>query len=384
MTQLQQQLGQLQAQLAASEAEQQRLQRQNDALIISHQTISSRCAQLEHELKVISSPSAVQPATNVTQLQMMQQPLAPQQGNCQLNTQQAHKSTSSADSGTHDSTHKQLVHAKQASVASLLLEEQQSIHIQQLTADTKELQVALAAAEQRAAAAEAHEFTTQQQLAALQAQHQRLQQDASHLKQLCRRTLEDAAGSAERHHSEQQRLQQQLADMAAAVGAADAARRAAQRDEAAVLQAVAHITMQRDTASMEVQTLKQQLAATLPEADEAKLLLAAASKELAAAPELLRQQAAHAEQRAVAAEQRAAVADAFKVKAEVECNSVVARCSGGWMKLTPSMRGILAMLMQEARDARDVRGSCEPGCLACGLRISSTGSCKHCTAYTVF
>jgi hypothetical protein len=347
MAQVAQQNAQLQAQLMASEAEQQRLQRAYDALSINHQAISSKCAQLNHELQNILS----------TQLQSVPQQLAPQQEDGQHpDTQQAAPAEDNEYSRgfttDKDSTHEQLQRAKQALVASLLLEEQQSIHIQQLTADTKELQAALAAAEQRAAAAEARESTTQQQLAALQAQHQQRQQDASHLEQLCRRTLEDAAAGAERHHSEQQRLQQQLADMAAAVGAADAARRAAQRDEAAVLQAMAHITMQRDTASMEVQTLNQQLAATQAEAGESKLLLAAAREELAAAPEKLRQQAAEAEQRAVAAEQRAAVAEALKVRAEIACNDLQARYKRKVEEINP----ILVSYQDQALQALKVKG----------------------------
>jgi hypothetical protein len=115
---------------------------------------------------------------------------------------------------------------------------------------------------------------------------------------------------------------------------------------------MAHITMQRDTASMEVQTLNQQLAATQAEAGESKLLLAAAREELAAAPEKLRQQAAEAEQRAVAAEQRAAVAEALKVRAEIACNDLQARYKRKVEEINP----ILVSYQDQALQALKVKG----------------------------
>jgi chromosome segregation ATPase len=358
MTHATQQTQQLQAQLMASEAERQRLQQELNALSISHEALTARCAQLEH-IRQMDRGSREVAAAVTAPLQMLHQRLAQQQeGSQQLNAHNApqvpvvdSKYSGNITPGA-DNTNEQLQRAKQAVAASLMLEEEHSMQLQQLTEDTKELQKALAAANECAVAAEARESTTNQQLAGLHQRHQRLQQDALHLQQLCQSTLEDAAASAERHQTEEQQMKQQLADMAAAVGAADAARRTAQRDGAAVLQAMAHITLQRDTASRDIQNLNQHLAAAQAEAAEANLLLAAAREELAAAPEVLRQKAEEAEQKAAQAEQRAAVAEALKVRAELECSYIQAR----YKRKVEEIEPILESYEQEALDALDAKG----------------------------
>jgi chromosome segregation ATPase len=91
-----------------------------------------------------------------------------------------------------------------------------------------------------------------------------IQQQAQELQQ----ARDDLAAAAERCQAEQQQMKQQVADMAAAVAAADAARRRALQDEAAMLQAMAHLVQQQEKHQLKFQADKEQLKGELTAALE--------------------------------------------------------------------------------------------------------------------
>jgi chromosome segregation ATPase len=322
------QTDQLQAQLLVSEAERQRLQHEYDALSTSHETLIARCSQLEVQLQASQAAqrsSSAAAAEASQQLEMMRQQM--EEANSFLAQQQK----------TNKQQAEQLQQALDARGRKVVV---LSGLVTQLSSTCINHKAAVAAAEVQIAALKKSYTELRKQHGQLLQEYLRVQHE------------EGLAAVVEGYKTEQQQMTQQLADMAAAVAAADAARRSAQRDEAAVLQAMAHTAMQRDSATREVTNLQDQLAAAQAEIDKAVAMAAAAKEELAAAPAMLRQKAAEAEQKAAAAEQKAAVAEALKVRAEIACNDLQAR----YKRKVDEINPILVGYQHEALEALKVKG----------------------------
>jgi hypothetical protein len=224
-----------------SEAERKRLKQELDALSISHDALTIRCAQLEQLLdgqadsSSTNSSSRDHSASSATaamsneQLEVMHQQLA--EADRFLNQQQQQQ---------------QALYASDSKACGLL---RMAV---QLSVASKENKVSLAAAEARASAAEAQCAASQQQLAGLRQQNRRLQADVK-TSQRQLQTILDQTDSIARWKAEQQQHKEKLA-------AAEAATRRAQLNESAMLQAMAHLSNQLEASRKDTSRARGQVA----------------------------------------------------------------------------------------------------------------------------
>jgi chromosome segregation ATPase len=263
---------QLQAQLTTSEVERQRLRQKYDALRTSHAALTTRCSQLESQLQASQAAersSSAKAAAATQQLEGMSQQLKDanrfldQQH--KVNKQQAAQLQQALNSLAGKKWKAGEVVAAAAATQQQL---QQALgakerEVKALSGQVAQLSAALAQNKQTLAAAGAQGAAFKQQLVALNQQHKQLQADHARIQR-------EAAAAAACCQTEQQQMKQQVADMAAAVAAADAARCRTQRDEAAVLQAMAHLAQQHAEDRQQLQTLQEQLPAAVERAIKAE------------------------------------------------------------------------------------------------------------------
>jgi hypothetical protein len=361
----------LQVRLMAADAERQRLQQELDALSISHEALTSHCAHLEQLLQArtntSSSTSTAVPDHTLAQLKALHQQLAEASHDISRQQDINKQLDQQLQQGTLRTTQMEQRMAADAAALAAVQEElsttQQGFQasrkeVQTLFRQLKEMSAArvkqdtlLSAAEGRAAAAEAISKTTQQQYQHLQAMKEDMKVQLSAARQQARTA---AARAADQFKQDRLQLQGGMAAAAEAAATANAARRAACRDEVAVLVAMQHLTVQQLLERKEMADVKQQLEAAQEGAQQACKQVAKAQQEKDAAA------AVHAELlwRAERAEHSTLIAEVDRGIVERECSSLRVRCQQleGEVKHQMEMVVLHQQRLQQQKDhtAKDV------------------------------
>jgi hypothetical protein len=319
----------LRARLMASDAERQRLQQELDALSISHEALTTRCALLEAALAPTSSGSSTSAlACGLEQLQALHQQLAKatrygkqqQKTNKQLaqqlqQAQDKHREMEqrlAADAAALAAVQEELAMAQEGIESS-------KWQVRALSRQVKELTAARVKQDRALAAAEAAAHTLQQQNQRLQHMKEDMVLQLTAARNQARTAV---AAAAEQFSQDRRQLLEQAAAAAQAAAKARAGWQAACRDEGAVLVVVQRLTVQQMMDQTELKQVKEQLEAAQAEAQRTSKQAAEATKKAEAADAARDTMCTEAER----ARYRALVASVHQSQAEHEVRLLKMDC----------------------------------------------------------
>jgi chromosome segregation ATPase len=202
-----------------------------------------------------------------------------------------------------------------------------SEQVAQLSAACRDNKKNLAAAEAEGAAVKQHLAALQQRYAQLQAKYDWVETES--------------AAAVEGYRTEQRKMKLQLADMAAAVSAAEAAARRVQRDEAALLQAMAHLSQQYGDDHQQLQVVRERLTAAEASVSEKQGLLYLLDQAMTEQREILLD-------RVYAAETRADRAQNKVLEAKLKFDDLMRRLKADFIKFNDECLAKVQQARQQA------------------------------------